>query len=94
MVCQSRCKGVDAEADVSPAQITGLRCQFTPEYTRDAGGNITRALIQGASYIHVNQLTKALREAVATPEVRVMTNRVAVVRKRPIRQRDRIGDRG
>ena len=60
MVCQSRCKGVDAEADVSPAQITGLRCQFTPEYTRDAGGNITRALIQGASYIHVNQLTKAL----------------------------------
>ncbi len=37
MVCQSRCKGVDAEADVSPAQITGLRCQFTPEYTRDAG---------------------------------------------------------
>ena len=22
MVCQSRCKGVDAEADVSPAQIT------------------------------------------------------------------------
>ena len=35
MVCQSRCKGVDAEADVSPAQITGLRCQFTPEYTRD-----------------------------------------------------------
>ena len=31
-----------------------------PEYTRDAGGNITRALIQGASYIHVNQLTKAL----------------------------------
>ena len=46
MVCQSRCKGVDAEADVSPAQITGLRCQF--------------ALIQGASYIHVNQLTKAL----------------------------------
>ena len=88
MVCQSRCKGVDAEADVSPAQITGLRCQFTPEYTRDAGGNITRALIQGASYIHWE------REAVATPEVRVMTNRVAVVRKRPIRQRDRIGDRG
>ena len=34
MVCQSRCKGVDAEADVSPAQITGLRCQFTPEYTQ------------------------------------------------------------
>ena len=27
---------------------------------RIAGGNITRALIQGASYIHVNQLTKAL----------------------------------
>ena len=45
LVCQSR---------------TGLRCQFTPEYTRDAGGNITRALIQGATYIHVNQLTKAL----------------------------------
>jgi predicted histone-like DNA-binding protein len=60
LVCQSRCKGVDEEADVSPAQITGLRCQFTPEYTRDAGGNITRALTQGASYIHVNQLTKAL----------------------------------
>lgn len=60
LVCQSRCKGVDEEADVSPAQITGLRCQFTPEYTRDAGGNITRALIQGATYIHVNQLTKAL----------------------------------
>ena len=32
MCIRDSCKGVDEEADVSPAQITGLRCQFTPEY--------------------------------------------------------------
>ena len=58
MVCQSRSKGVEKEEAVSPSQITGLRCQFTPEYTRDVSGSITRALTQGASYIHLNQLTK------------------------------------
>ena len=60
MIAQTRGKGAKTAKEVSPNQITYLRCQFTPEYTRDAGGNITRALIQGASYIHVNQLTKAL----------------------------------
>ena len=60
MIAKANGKGVELENKVSSAQITSLRCQFTPEYTRDAGGNITRALIQGASYIHVNQLTKAL----------------------------------
>lgn len=50
MVCQSRCKGVDEEADVSPAQITGLRCQFTPEYTRPAAIGTTRALLQGVEF--------------------------------------------
>ena len=60
MIAKAGGKGVELESKVSSSQITSLRCQFTPEYTRDAGGNITRALIQGASYIHVNQLTKAL----------------------------------
>ena len=56
----SRTVKLEGLGTFTPAQITGLRCQFTPEYTRDAGGNITRTLIQGATYIHVNQLTKAL----------------------------------
>lgn len=60
MKARTRGKGTVKAEDVNPNQVTALRCQFTPEYTRDAGGNITRALIQGASYIHVNQLTKAL----------------------------------
>ena len=60
MKARTRGKGTEKAEDVNPNQVTALRCQFTPEYTRDAGGNITRALIQGASYIHVNQLTKAL----------------------------------
>ena len=60
MKARTRGKGTEKAEDVNPNQVTALRCQFTPEYTRDAGGNITRALIQGATYIHVNQLTKAL----------------------------------
>lgn len=59
MKCQSQGKGVDLEADVNSGQITNLRCQFTPEYTRLAGGGTTRAMTQGAEFIHVNQLVKA-----------------------------------
>lgn len=60
IMCQPRCKGANVEIDVNPAQTMGLRCQLTPECTRDAGGGIIRALIQETPYIHVNQLTRAL----------------------------------
>lgn len=59
MVCQSQGKGVSVEADVNAAQINYLRCQFTPEYNRLPGGGVTRAMTQGAEFIHINQLTKA-----------------------------------
>ena len=36
MKARTRGKGVEAEKDVNPNQVTALRCQFTPEYTRPA----------------------------------------------------------
>ena len=36
--------------DVNPNQVTALRCQFTPEYTRPADIGTTRALLQGVEF--------------------------------------------
>ena len=35
---------------VNPNQVTALRCQFTPEYTRPAAIGTTRALLQGVEF--------------------------------------------
>ncbi|ADV44100.1 HU family DNA-binding protein [Bacteroides helcogenes] len=49
MKARTRGKGVSKE-EVNPNQVTALRCQFTPEYTRPAAIGTTRALIQGAEF--------------------------------------------
>ena len=50
MKARTRGRGVAKEEDVSPNQVTALRCQFTPEYTRPAAIGITRALLQGVEF--------------------------------------------
>ena len=54
-------KGVASADKVNPNQITALRCQFTPEYTRPAAIGTTRALIQGVQFVHAD-LLKSLTE--------------------------------
>ena len=49
MKARTRGKGVVKSEDVNPNQVTALRCQFTPEYTRPAAIGTTRALLQGGS---------------------------------------------
>ena len=46
MKARTRGKGVAKSEDVNPNQVTALRCQFTPEYTRPAAIGTTRALLQ------------------------------------------------
>ena len=43
-------KGTEKAEDVNPNQVTALRCQFTPEYTRPAAIGTTRALLQGVEF--------------------------------------------
>ena len=50
MKARTRGKGVEKEEDVNPNQVTALRCQFTPEYTRPAAMGTTRALLQGVEF--------------------------------------------
>ena len=50
VIAQTRGKGVDAEKDVSPNQVTSLHFMFTPEYTRPAALGTTRALWQGVEF--------------------------------------------
>ena len=50
MKARTRGKGVVKSEDVNPNQVTALRCQFTPEYTRPAAIGTTRALIQGVEF--------------------------------------------
>ena len=50
MKARTRGKGVANEKDVNPNQVTALRCQFTPEYTRPAAIGTTRALLQGVEF--------------------------------------------
>lgn len=47
---RTRGKGVAKSEDVNPNQVTALRCQFTPEYTRPAAIGTTRALLQGVEF--------------------------------------------
>ncbi len=42
--------------EVSSSQITSLRCQFTPEYTRAANGSATRALTTGVEFVHIKDV--------------------------------------
>ena len=41
---------LDKYTRVNPNQVTALRCQFTPEYTRPAAIGTTRALLQGVEF--------------------------------------------
>ena len=50
MKARTRGKGVTKSEDVNPNQVTALRCQFTPEYTRPAAIGTTRALLQGVEF--------------------------------------------
>lgn len=59
MKARTRGKGVETAKEVNPSQVTMLRCYFTPEYSH-AAGSTTRALTEGADFIHVNQLAKGM----------------------------------
>lgn len=48
MKARTRGKGVVKSEDVNPNQVTALRCQFTPEYTRPAAIGTTRARLPSA----------------------------------------------
>lgn len=50
MKARTRGKGAEKAEDVNPNQVTALRCQFTPEYTRPAAIGTTRALLQGVEF--------------------------------------------
>ena len=54
--CEAGGKGVELESKVSSSQITSLRCQFTPEYTRAANGSATRALTTGVEFVHIKDV--------------------------------------
>lgn len=50
LMARTRGRGVKTEEEVNPNQVSALRCQFTPEYTRPAAMGTTRALFQGAEF--------------------------------------------
>ena len=56
MIANSGGKGVKTEKEVNSSQIVNLRCRFTPEYNKNSG-NYTRALIEGAEYVKVSDLS-------------------------------------
>lgn len=55
-------KGVESADKVSPNQITVLRCQFTPEYTRSAATGTTRALLQGVQFANADLMKNLIEE--------------------------------
>ncbi|MCD7899880.1 MAG: HU family DNA-binding protein [Bacteroides sp.] len=57
LVIHANGKGVENAEDVSSNQITRLECRFTPEYTRSAGNQTTRALLEGVEYVKLTELT-------------------------------------
>jgi len=59
MMARANGKGVKHEKDVNSSQIIGLRCQFTPEYHRNAG-TITRAMTQGVEFISLAEIARKL----------------------------------
>ena len=60
MIAKAGGKGVELENKVSSSQITSLRCQFTPEYTRAANGSATRALTTGVEFVHIKADNRSL----------------------------------
>lgn len=52
VICKSNGKGVNTKEEVSPAQITNLKVQFRPEYTRPRGGTTTRAMFEKVNYAY------------------------------------------
>ena len=56
MIAKANGKGVELENKVSSSQITSLRCQFTPEYTRAANGSATSALTTGVEFVHIKDV--------------------------------------
>ncbi len=53
---RSKGNGVMTADEVSPSQITGLRCMFTPEYFRPSGLNTTRAIENGVVFKHIDTM--------------------------------------
>lgn len=68
MIAKANGKGVETEKKVSSSQITGLRCQFTPEYTRPTSGATTRALLAGVEYVHLSDLGGFISEDTGNPD--------------------------
>lgn len=68
MISHSGGKGVATKAEVNPSQIKGLRCRFTPEYSRPAGTGTTRALTQGVEYESLDELFKRLGSGLESGE--------------------------
>ncbi|NDW13196.1 DNA-binding protein [Bacteroides sp. 214] len=58
MIAHSGGNGVEKEEEVTSTQIKRLQCRFTAEYTRPAGSNATRALLDGVEYVNLSNLTK------------------------------------
>ncbi len=56
MKARTQGKGVESADKVNPNQVTLLRCQFTPEYTRPAAIGTTRVLLQGVQFMHADAL--------------------------------------
>ena len=56
MKARTRGMGAESADKVNPNQITALKWQFTPEYTRPAAIGTTRALIQGVQFAHADLL--------------------------------------
>ena len=61
MKARTRGKGVVKSEDVNPNQVTALRCQFTPEYTRPAAIGTTRALLKGWSLRNGREWLRTVR---------------------------------
>ena len=55
MKASSKGKGVKTPEEVSPNQVTALKCLFTPEYKRPAAIGVTRALLQGVEFQRWNE---------------------------------------
>ena len=55
MKASSKGKGVRTPEEVSPNQVTALKCLFTPEYKRPAAIGVTRALLQGVEVPRWNE---------------------------------------
>lgn len=90
MIAKAGGKGVELESKVSSSQITSLRCQFTPEYTRAANGSATRALTTGVEFVHIKDVAVRLWPTMSLTKTRMTaTNPVAEEEKRRTRPLDR-----